>query len=416
MLWEDLDMALSHEEQIKKRLEAGRVFTPSAPIEQDTLFAGRTAQINRVIDVIGQRGQHAILFGERGVGKTSLANVLSPLLRGAGKSIIAPHVTCNSNDTFSTVWKKALSHVTFEEKTRAAGFLAEPRTESITLASKIAGEATPDSITDIFTQIGWSALFIIIIDEFDVLTARDGRRLFADTIKALSDHSIGVTLLLVGVADDATDLIEAHESVGRALVQIHLPRMTRSELVEVIDKGLKQLQMTIDEAAKLRIAGLSRGLPNFTHALALHACRATIERGELHITMDDVDHAIRGALDDSQPSIKSAHTKAITSPRKDTIYRQVLLAASLAEPDELGFFAAGDLRSPMKSITGRDYEIPSFSRHLHDFCSVERGNVLEKRGPKHRVRFRFKNPLMQVHVLMKGIADKAIPVASALSG
>src|SRR5687768_8703545 len=115
-------MPLTREEQIEKRLDAAQVFTPSAPIQQDALFAGRKAQINRVIDVIGQRGQHAILFGERGVGKTSLANVLTPLLRGARNTIIAPHITCNSGDTFSTVWKKALSHVTFEEATRAAGF------------------------------------------------------------------------------------------------------------------------------------------------------------------------------------------------------------------------------------------------------------------------------------------------------
>jgi DNA polymerase III gamma/tau subunit len=59
------------------RGRGGEVFTPSAPIDNQALFAGRVNQLNRIIGAVSQRGQHAILFGERGVGKTSLANVLS---------------------------------------------------------------------------------------------------------------------------------------------------------------------------------------------------------------------------------------------------------------------------------------------------------------------------------------------------
>jgi len=58
-------------------LQAGLVFTPNTPIDQRALFAGRGDQIRRIIDAVNQAGQHAILFGERGVGKTSLANVIS---------------------------------------------------------------------------------------------------------------------------------------------------------------------------------------------------------------------------------------------------------------------------------------------------------------------------------------------------
>jgi predicted AAA+ superfamily ATPase len=57
-------------------MRSGEVFTPSATIDNQALFAGRVNQLNRIIGAVSQRGQHAILFGERGVGKTSLANVL----------------------------------------------------------------------------------------------------------------------------------------------------------------------------------------------------------------------------------------------------------------------------------------------------------------------------------------------------
>ncbi len=48
----------------------------------------------------------------------------------------------------------------------------------------------------------------------------------ADTIKTLSDWGTEATIILVGVGDSIDQLIEEHESVVRALVRIHMPRMS----------------------------------------------------------------------------------------------------------------------------------------------------------------------------------------------
>jgi ABC-type uncharacterized transport system fused permease/ATPase subunit len=72
--------------------ELGTVFTPAAPIDNKKLFSGRTSQLRDVIDAVNQRGQHAIIYGERGVGKTSLASVLEEYLPTAGTNVIAPRV------------------------------------------------------------------------------------------------------------------------------------------------------------------------------------------------------------------------------------------------------------------------------------------------------------------------------------
>lgn len=42
-------------------LEAGKAFSPSAPIDERELFAGRDKQITLVIDAINQKGQHVIV-------------------------------------------------------------------------------------------------------------------------------------------------------------------------------------------------------------------------------------------------------------------------------------------------------------------------------------------------------------------
>lgn len=53
--------------------EARQLFSPAAPINAADLFAGRREEIKRFISAIDERGRHVILYGERGVGKTSLA-------------------------------------------------------------------------------------------------------------------------------------------------------------------------------------------------------------------------------------------------------------------------------------------------------------------------------------------------------
>src|SRR5271168_4257856 len=60
--------------------QTGSIFTPGAPINEKDLFAGRSEQVEKIIDAVSQHGCHAILYGERGVGKTSLSNMISAFL------------------------------------------------------------------------------------------------------------------------------------------------------------------------------------------------------------------------------------------------------------------------------------------------------------------------------------------------
>src|SRR5207249_4378536 len=112
---------------------------------------------------------------------------------------------------------------------------------------------------------------LIVIDELDRLEDDLAISQIADTIKTLSDHSVDVTLVLVGVADAIDDLIGDHASVERALSQVRMPRMSRDELTEVLDKGLQRAELDMTDDAKARVARLSEGLPFYTHTLALHA-------------------------------------------------------------------------------------------------------------------------------------------------
>ena len=87
-------------------MQSGQVFTPSAPIDNQALFAGRVNQLNRLTGAVSQRGQHAVLFGERGVGKTSLANKLLQTLKGSQEQLKSVIVNCDTEDRFDQLWCK----------------------------------------------------------------------------------------------------------------------------------------------------------------------------------------------------------------------------------------------------------------------------------------------------------------------
>ena len=75
------------------------VFSPSAPVDREEIFAGRADQLAALFVVSRQRGQHAVIYGERGVGKTSLARICAE--RARQEDFFVANVTCDSGDNSS---------------------------------------------------------------------------------------------------------------------------------------------------------------------------------------------------------------------------------------------------------------------------------------------------------------------------
>jgi Cdc6-like AAA superfamily ATPase len=353
-----------------------------------------------------------MLYGERGVGKTSLANVLAAFLGGAGDDVLAPRINCETADTFETVWKKALARIASVHEKSRVGFRAGADKVRVDAGDLLKPDepVTTDVIRRVLSQVGEGIALILIIDEFDRLTT-PVRAAFADLIKTLSDQAVEATVLMVGVADNVDDLIDSHHSVARALAQIHLPRMNAREIERIINDGLARIGMTMELDAKARIVLLSQGLPHYTHLITLHAVRVAIDAQTLAITDAIVAEAIRKALEDAHQTIRTAYTEATYSARKDNLFADVLLACALAETDDSGYFAAQDVRGPLQAITGTPYQIPTFSQHLNDFSSATRANTLVKEGSPRRYRYRFSDPLMQPYVVMLGLANNRVPAS-----
>lgn len=378
-------------EKLRSIARVAEVFTPGAPIDSLDLFGGRMEQVLDVVNTVGQRGQHVMLYGERGVGKTSLANVLSAIFADRELAAVGSvKVNCHTNDDFGSIWANVFRELTANGNGETARD----------------APAEPERVRYALQKV--QARTLIVIDELDRLEDDAALSLLADTIKTLSDHSVPVTLVLVGVADSVDELIGDHESVERALTQVHMPRMSTAELEEIVEKGLPEVDLTIASEAQSRIARLSEGLPHYTHLLSLHAAQRALADDRDEVRAIDVDRAIDLAVQKAQHSIRRAYEQATRSPRSDNLFEEVLLACALARKGPLGHFTAGAVRDPMSAIMGRPVEISKFNRHLNEFASPGRASVLDKTGQQRRWFYRFRNPLLQPFVILSGLAREKV--------
>jgi len=396
-------------------LRLGNIFK-TTPIKRGDMFQGRVTQVREVVDAINLPGKHVVIYGEAGVGKTSLGQILKTKLKEiAPNPIISALVNCDSGDDYSSIWSKMFENLDddYPDISGAANNAQEEQEEDLEEASGtlvVIGESITPSLTprDVRKRLEPFAdhgVAYVILDEFDTIKNLGVRRLMADTIKLFSDREVPVTIILIGVAENISGLIEDHHSIGRCLREVHVPRMPLKELVEIVKTGFSQVEMTVKEDALEEIAGLSRGLPHYTHSLSLYAGRCALDERRLEVSKQDVTSAVKLAVGQTNESIRHKYKEATYSPKKKTLHRAVLLACSLADCDEFGYFQPGDVAEQLKVIEGKEFTTDRFFTHLQKFCELD---VLRKTGGEYKWRYQFSNPLMQPYVIMKGLEDRII--------
>lgn len=383
--WDDKNWGIA-------RAKASFLFNPSKPINEQRLFAGRIAEVGDLLDVVYEGGAHAIIYGERGVGKSSLANTIRERIPAEIPNIKIIKDNCRPEDTFFTLWSKMLFEFEYD-RTPVSDFLQDETRHFIV-----------PKILETFDPI---KQHVFIFDEFDRISSLETKSALADTIKYFSDYPQNITIVVVGVGFSIEELFGAHPSIERCCRQILIPRMSKIELVEIIDDRMKDIEIEMSVSIKNQIVEISQGLPGYVHLLAREATISAIDRQSRLVENIDYQIAINKSVDRAQESIVSTYNKAIYSA-KENIYKEVLLACSMAITDDRGKFSASDVREPLSKILGRSVGIGNFARHLAAFCDPDRGQVLRKTGKPKRFQYQFINAPLQPYIIMTGKRDGLI--------
>lgn len=370
------------------RALSGVIFDPRSPIDDEKLFAGRIDQINDVLEAVYQRGGHAVIFGERGVGKTSLAKIIDKKVASIVGQLRVNFVSCGVNDDFYTIWGNAFNNFRAGDTDPATLFKEKSN-------PYVVYNAIEDNQTDGQT--------IYVFDEFDRIQDKNTLYLMADLIKHFSNNPVRATVLIVGVGETLDDLFASHESISRCCSQIKMPRMDEAELREILAERFPKMGIVVDAGVADSIIKLSQGLPGYVHLLAQLCLRSAIDRRSVKIQKKDLDEALRKAVEKADQRTRQDYYAAISSPRKDNKYEEFLIACALTESNELGWFSAGSVREPYSLIRGKSMEIPNYSTILSNLCSNDRGPTLVRSGIPKRYQYRFVNPLLQPLAIMIGV-------------
>ena len=386
------------------RTDVFDAFTPGPPINELRMFAGRRETLRRLQDITLERGRHAIIFGERGVGKTSLAaifhkdlNITDPQTGASIRVVIDIHINCDTKDSFDSLWRKVFRRI-------------KRHNSSLTADIDYTGPIEPDHVFLELQRFTANEMPIIVIDEYDRVEDDECRVLMTDVIKGLTLSKTNPTIILVGVAENIIQLVYDHKSIAsRNLVQVPMRRMSRDEIKEIITARTRVLGLRITDEALWRIAYFSAGLPFYAHSLGKFAALSTIEKQKREITESDVLSAIDRCMEDVDYSITEAYTKATEKIyRNENIFRHVLAACALAELNDLGQFTAVSVEAPLSAILEKVSKVSSFSFHLNEMCGPERGSVLRKTGERRTFQFNFAEAAMQPFVVMKSYKEGII--------
>ncbi|RPI19526.1 MAG: ATP-binding protein [Ignavibacteriae bacterium] len=269
-----------------------------------------------------QKGEHAVLYGERGVGKTSLANMI-PFLFDT-EDIRVVKITCSKSDDFRSIWKRTLQNLKLQINKPAMGFGAASGKIEITLNELLNNDRKiiPGAIMTLSALLDYKTVFIF--DEYDRIVNQRVKHQFADLIKDMSDNNDNLTLVIVGIGTNVNELIGDHPSIERCLKQVLMPKMSDEEIEDIISKGLKKLNMIITDNVKQLIKSYSTGFPHYTHLITKYSAKTSLQNENLTISQNHFVHAMEEILENINQSIKDAYHKAIVTSKKTSKFENVV--------------------------------------------------------------------------------------------
>ena len=323
------------------RSKLRHAFTPSQPVADRRMFAGREGVLRTIIGSIEDQRLHVVLYGERGIGKTSLLHMLAQAATEARYIVV--YSSCGANSTFDETFRAAAQDIPLLFHSGFAPTTAEAE-KGASLADLLPNEPiSPRKFGDLCTKLVGTRV-LIILDEFDRCESGAFRRDVAELIKNLSDRLGRVQLVLAGVAADLTELVEHIPSIRRNIFALRVPKMSDAEVLQIVANGEREAGVTFDTHAGAYVVAVASGSPYIASLLCHHAGHVALDQGRSTILAADVSQAVGRAVDEFQGRIgkpAQAHVRRLFEQGRG----EAMAMAARASLTSDGAFSASEIRA-----------------------------------------------------------------------
>jgi hypothetical protein len=258
----------------RARLALADALSASQPVTTRERFAGRHDTLASLIAAIEQQRAHVVLYGERGIGKTSLIHVFAETAREARYLVL--YGSCGVEARFDDMFRTFAAEIPLLYHARISPTADETEHNRSFTSLLGEGEVDPRELADVFTQIVGTRV-ILVLDEYDRVADPAFRRDIAELIKNLSDRAARVQLVLTGVASNLDELIGFTPSIRRNIVGLAVGPMADTELKDILARAESATGLAFAPDAKSLIVKMSGGSPYLVRLLGNRAAGRAID-------------------------------------------------------------------------------------------------------------------------------------------
>lgn len=365
----------------RARLALADALSASQPVTSRERLAGRHDTLAALIAAIEQQRAHVVLYGERGIGKTSLIHVFAETAREARYLVL--YGSCGVEANFDEMFRTFAGGIPllYHSQISPTGDETEHARSFADLLGS--GPVDPRELADLFQKIVGTRV-ILVLDEYDRVADPAFRRDVAELIKNLSDRAARVQLVLTGVASNLDELIGFTPSIRRNIVGLAVGPMAEGELVEILGRAEEATGLRFSPEARALIVRMSGGSPYLVRLLGNRAAGRALDDRRQAVSETDVITGTEAVLVEWNAGLPRRVQAQLQRPEVRSAWN-VLIAAARASGTPDGWFGVLDV-----AVEGQLSDHDGVARVLNGFTGevdlFDREEGLDGREPRYRFR------------------------------
>ncbi|RQM59623.1 MULTISPECIES: AAA family ATPase [Burkholderia] len=261
-------------DQMKVALSAAQ------PVRTPEKLKGRERELEDIDRALSAPGRNIFIYGDRGVGKSSLGATAAYEYQSADNRPIV--VGGSPNETFdsiiATIANQAMGYSRTTNIKEQTGISLEWRGLKWQQGREVSAKDVKDqlrTIGDAVDLLGEVARVhskqpVVVIDEFDTIPDTQERNRFAALLKALGDREVDLKFIFTGVGRSLEELLGAHPSAYRQLATFEVHRLGWEARREIVTQAAQEFGLDVDNDVNWRIAIVSDGFPHYVHLITEH--------------------------------------------------------------------------------------------------------------------------------------------------
>lgn len=399
-------------------LRLNQLVSPARPIQSIEFLQGREKELSSIRKALYAPGRHVFIYGDRGVGKSSLAAAAASIFQSADATYLdigcTPDATLNG--VVAAIAYRALDvsriHKSKRAKSSALDFkyLKVAVNNEITLNDLSSEIKTLLDAVEVLREVSLihSERPVVVLDEFDRISDPSQRAMFADLVKQLGDKKIGITFFFTGVAKTLDEILGAHPSAIRQFETIELPKLSWTARWDIAKNAANAFDVELDEQVCTRIAAVSDGYPYYVHLITEKLLwRVFEDPGVVSFVDKKMYHlGLRDAIDSINAELRRPYEMAVSQRTDD--FQEILWATADSE------YLDRDLRQMFTSYTylmkqrafakRTALEYDEFTAVVRKLKSKSCGEVLVPARFNKKGWISYREPLLRGYVRMQAEA------------